>query len=146
VIDDWGYGMHTSQHTVRVWETATQREVLQFTDNPTSVRLLAISPDKRILVHGVGRYYKTGSLREDRLYFRDLAGGRSESLDASRKGEAGIDDWLGKKRFPRIATGNTVPPYCLTFSPDGKHLATGGWDGIVIWNVEYFIRTPREPH
>jgi len=31
----------------------------------------------------------------------------------------------------------------MTFSPDGKHLATGGMDGtIFIWDVAHYIKGP----
>jgi WD40 repeat protein len=142
VVHEWGYGPHTSQHAVRIWDTATRKEILQLKDNPARIRLLAVSQDKRILVHGIGQYFSSGGATENRLYFRDLSQRKSESLDASIKGEKGIEDWIAKNRFPLIATGNYVAPYCLTFSPDGKRLATGGWFGVTIWDVAHFHKAP----
>jgi WD40 repeat protein len=133
-----------SDHTVRVWETATRKEILRFSNNPVGTHLLAISPDGRILAHGIGDYAKWGHGADKMIILRDIAAAQTVTL-------GGKDDRWGPRpetvqslqKVHRPIGGHLGSITCMTFSPDGKLLATGGSDQVVyIWRVEDFFKRP----
>ena len=146
-IQTWSIRMILSDHSVRVWETATGHEIMRLSDNPVGTHLLALSPDGRILAQGVGARRKWGHLSEAHsLILRDISAAQSESM---REIPAAVSEVYDPslppqtreqvaKRFPPIA-GHQGSITSLTFSPDSKFLATGGSDQIVyVWRVEHF--------
>ncbi len=129
-----------SDHTVRVWETASRREILRFTDLPAATPLLAFSPDNRMLAHGVGQGQGWGwGVANRALILRDLTAARGSSLAAFD--EQGVKRHGEKLKDFRQITGHVGSITSLTFSPDGKFLATGGSDSVVyIWPVKDFLK------
>ncbi|RKU15306.1 hypothetical protein C6503_13790 [Candidatus Poribacteria bacterium] len=44
----------------------------------------------------------------------------------------------------RFRTGNASSPTNFTFTPDGKTLVSGGWDGtVLVWNLENILQKNR---
>jgi WD40 repeat protein len=133
-----------SDHTVRVWETATRKEILRFSNNPVGTHLLAFSPDGRILAHGIGDHATWGHGTDKTIILRDIAAAQTVTL-------GGKDDRFGPRpetiqslqKMHRPIGGHLGSITCMTFSPDGKFLATGGSDQVVyIWRVEDFFKRP----
>jgi hypothetical protein len=127
-------------HTVRVWESATRREVLRVTGVPAYTHVLAFSPDNRILAHGVGPGGAWGhGAGSDSLILRDITTAKHESLSVT------YDKKSNPEREPlksyRQINGHLGSVTSLVFSPDGKFLATGGTDSVVyIWPVKDFFK------
>ena len=87
-------------------DLASGREIRQFAGHHTSVGMLSLSPDKRILA-GIG------SGGEGVLHLWEVATGKSLLP---------FDSHLGSI-------------HTLAFNRDGSRLISGGDDGIVVWNV-----------
>ena len=114
-------------HTIRIWETATRREIMRLTDNPIDSRFLAISPDGRMVAHLV---QGQDSLKQS-LIVRDISTAQNTR------------DWTKESRQIGGHHGHIT---CLAFSPDSKFLATGGSDQVVyVWRVEDFFKRPNLP-
>ncbi len=114
-----------SDPVVRVWETATQRELLRFHTLPIETDLLALSPDGRTLAHGSGERRPLRERNVDEVVFlHDLS---------AVEGGVGI-----RKRALRGHLGSIT---CLAFAQDSKLVATGGSDGIVyVFRVDQIVQ------
>lgn len=117
---------------VHVWESATGREIFRWIGDANNTALLALSPDGRTLAHGFDPIFRWAIHGGDQtIVLRDLSAGSSDAPEEMPKADRLIGGHLG-----RIT--------CVTFSPDGKFLATGGTDRVVyIWPVEPFVKRAR---
>ncbi|HEY7315458.1 MAG TPA: sigma-70 family RNA polymerase sigma factor [Gemmataceae bacterium] len=156
----WG-----TDKTVRLWETATGKELRQWKGEDWEVR--GTSPDGKLLA-----VTKKGS--ETLLHLLDAESGKeirqlshsatvgrvAFSPDGKRLAVAGgkigqpkriaVCD-LGSGEEVGSLAGHTDAVFALTFSPDGKRLASGGYDkSIRIWDLAskkevhpaHHLRTP----
>jgi hypothetical protein len=101
--------------TVRVWDAQTGKELLTITEHTDTVRGVAFSPDgKRLASAGDGRVSTHLTAPDKTVRVWDLQTGQ-ESLSLH---------------------GHTAPVSCVSFSPDGKCLATASWDKTVkVWDA-----------
>jgi WD40 repeat protein/DNA-binding SARP family transcriptional activator len=106
--------------TIRLWDVATGQQVgAHLTGHGGTVATLAFSPDGRLLVSG-GR---DGSV----LLW--------ELLDPDGMATIGTDD-PAARQLGLPLTGHDALVRALTFSPDGRILATGGHDkSILLWDL-----------
>src|SRR5262249_31389632 len=63
-----------SDHTIRVWEVATGKQVLKVGGLSVPTRQVSFSPDGLVLVHGHGQPQGFGHGNEQSVFLRDLAG------------------------------------------------------------------------
>ncbi|MFO0850788.1 MAG: protein kinase [Gemmataceae bacterium] len=144
----------------KVWEVATGRTVATWANPLGHTGPLTLSPDGRLVAFAVGAD-RTSPL-EVRL--RDLASGRERvvrpaadigvtalefspdatslaiAFNQSAPAEVDLaievrDVATGRERFPALM-GHRSFIFSLAFTPDGRTLASGGWDGLVkIWDA-----------
>jgi RNA polymerase sigma factor (sigma-70 family) len=111
---------------VRLWDVATGKEKALVRRYPVTVYSLAFSPDGRTLAWG-GGVEQAAADTTYRESFTDIPG---EYLQFKEFGELRVcDPATGKERtFFRGAAGRIKS---VSFSPDGKTLASGGRDGAI---------------
>ena len=112
-----GYG-----GTIRLWDAATGKQVAVFQrENKASITSLAFSPDGKTLA-AAGSFARSPTTLKDlptELVCWDVA-----------KGEARLSIQAGPD-----AINNRSSFHGLAYSPDGKWLAAGTYDGIGIWDA-----------
>jgi WD40 repeat protein len=128
-----------SRNTVRLWDTRTKARVAEF-QHRGQVNSIAFSPDGRLVAAGGG----------DNVLVWDRATGREAARFPGKWVEFSPDGTLlaaglgNSVRLHDVATwheqaafgGHTPYVKCLAFSPDGKTLATGDWQGTLrLWDV-----------
>jgi WD40 repeat protein/serine/threonine protein kinase len=142
--------------TVKVWDADTGRLLLTFGKHTGPVWGLAFSTDGKYLVSGGSdrkvRLWDAATGNEVRLFeglageVRSLAfspeGTRLAAAEVPALGQ-GADNspgevkvWettSGKEKF--TLRGHTRGVHCVAFSPDGRQLCTGSWDGTLkLWD------------
>ena len=150
---------------LKVWDAASGKLVWDRPVPGTTVMSLAFHPDGRSLAVGYGlrRDLKhAGHVQLHRVTdgaplgdpFGKLVGGVNAvafDRDGRRLALAGfgrIEVWDVETRAmvePPL-TGHTKWVYCVAFHPDGKHLASGGWDNTIqLWDLDHRRRDPDDP-
>jgi RNA polymerase sigma factor (sigma-70 family) len=101
--------------TVRVWDVASGLEVRVLKGHTEQALGVAFSPDGRLLASSSGR--------------------RGDSKDEPGPGEIILWDAATGKQVV-VLRGHKDRIFSVAFSPDGKWLASGSWDGTVkLWRV-----------
>ncbi len=114
---------------IRLWEVPTGRLLRSFAAHGAMVESLKFSPDGRTLASASGADYSgaTWQFARGEVKLWDAGTGQQR---AAWKAHENLIAWVG-------------------FSPDGKVLATGGWDGVVtLWDAatRRELRALREAH
>ena len=99
------------QYSVRLWDSATGKEVATFSGHPGGVAALAISPDAKFMA-------------------------TAASDDLIRVWDMKTGDQIGKWKAHKV---KRIGIHSLAFSPDGSILASGSEDDVVrIWETKAF--------
>ncbi|MCI0463997.1 MAG: WD40 repeat domain-containing protein [Gemmataceae bacterium] len=142
-IQTQGLRVILGNHTIRVWELATGKQVLQVADLPVAPRHMALSPDGRLLAHGHGRGFGFGQGAEEVFFLRDLSAG--VTLHQQRK-DGGAVICLHSGSALRPIRDHVGRASCVAFAPDGKSLLTGGDGTLTAWAAAPFLPGPlRQP-
>jgi WD40 repeat protein len=119
--------------TARIWNAATGKELHRFQE-PEEVEDVALSPDCKLLAvktHKIVRLWDVASGKEVHRFEHSSMDRRSLAFSPDGKvlGSNGVlwDSATGKQ----VCQCEGEPWGVMTFSPDGKTIATGGWKGVV---------------
>lgn len=123
----------SSDGSVRLWETATGREVRQFLGHSGLVKAAAFIPDARRLTDGNIRLLGAFAEREvRRFYGQTVAPGNQESwrLVSACYNDRTAKIWAtaGAPAY-RVLNLQTSNVYAMAFSPDGAQLLAGCHEG-----------------
>ena len=137
-----------ADHTVRLWDLATAKEIHQLEGHTHGITGVAFSPDgKRALSAGLDTTVRLWDL-ECGKELKCLKGHKAEAFAVaftpdgksavSGAHEEPIHVWdLEKGEIRRTLRGHTGAARSLAFSPDGRLLASSGFDGAVcVWEFE----------
>jgi WD40 repeat protein/tRNA A-37 threonylcarbamoyl transferase component Bud32 len=141
-----------SDHTVRVWDAETGRDLMCLRGHQFPVLCARFSPDgQRLASVAAGQSAKAGEVKlwdattANELFsvqgINDAVRGVAFSPDGRQLATAGpgklIKVWDAVTGSELLSTqGHTQEAWCVAFSPDGRQLASAGWDwSIRIWDT-----------
>jgi len=102
-----------ADRTVRLWNPTTGESAAVLSGHRYIVKSLSFTPDGTTLVSGAG-----------------------QSLDDKFAGELNVWDVTGGRLKRTIAMKPNYDVNAVACFPDGKLAASGGLDGITVWNIE----------
>ncbi|HJT78135.1 MAG TPA: WD40 repeat domain-containing protein, partial [Gemmataceae bacterium] len=102
----------SSDHTIRLWDRASGREVRRLTGHQDAVNFVAFTADGKQLISASGYYI---DVKDSSVRLWDVATGKEV------------------RRFPQAPSGQ--PMAALVLSPDGKLLAAGCENSIALFEV-----------
>ncbi len=139
---------------LKVWDATSGEPVWSRTVSGTTVMSLAFHPGGQSIAVGYGLYSDLEHVGYVRLHrpidgeplgddFGKLAGGINAVAfhrEGRRLALAALDRIeirdVETRALVKETPGHTKWTYCLAFSPDGKRLASGGWDNkIKLWDL-----------
>jgi WD40 repeat protein len=145
--DGRSFTSKSKDHTVKVWDAGDGAQLASLSGHP-NIQCVACSPDGRFVAAGFtnseARVWRrlSGQPVSDFLQHRDFVAALAFSPDSRWVASAGRGDrtvWVweaetGRPRFVLRAPGAIV---AVAFSPDGKRIVTGDWDGEArLWDAE----------
>jgi WD40 repeat protein len=148
-----GFYLPRVEGWLKVWDATSGKPIWSRTVSGTTVMSLAFQPHVQSLAVGYGRYSDPNHVGYVQLHhatdgastdaFGKLVGGVNAvafDREGHRLALAGferIEIWdVDTRALVKSLTGHTKWVYCVAFRPDGKRLASGGWDNTIkLWNL-----------
>ncbi|WP_246162569.1 CHAT domain-containing protein [Brasilonema sennae] len=137
----------SGDNTVKLWDTATLKEMKTLSGHTDSVYGTSFSPDGKMLASASGdntvKLWDTATLKVIKTLsgHRDSVNGTSFSPDgkmlASASGDNTVKLWdTATLKEMKTLSGHTDSVYGTSFSPDGKMLASASGDNTVkLWDT-----------
>jgi WD40 repeat protein len=135
-------------HTVRLWEVRTGREVRVLAKHTDEVLGVAFSPDGRKVASASAdstvRVWDAASGKEERVLPGHDKGAWSVAFNpgdgttlatGSRDGKVRLWEWATGQLRKVLSLGNSSSALAVAFSPDGRFLAGGSDYALKVWDV-----------
>ena len=155
---DGKYALSAGDMTVKLWDIGMWREIRTFTGHAAFVASAVFSPDERFLLScgmdrkiilwdvATGKQVRTFTGHTKGVFAavfspdgKSIASGGSGKMTPTdtTKSDATIRFWdVASGREYKRLNGHTGTVRSLTFSPDGRLLASGSWDKTIkLWDV-----------